>query len=70
MLQISKKCGEAWKNIDEKKKKKDEKMQEEAKAKFEKDMKAFMENGGEAAMAEAKSKTQEKKAKKAAKMQD
>ena len=46
-------------------KKKYERMQEEAKKKFDEDMNEWMENGGEEAMRQARKETQAKKDKKA-----
>merc|ERR1712054_644540 len=49
ITEVSKKCGEEWRNIDEKVKKKYEKMQEEAKKKYDIEYKEWLENGGEEA---------------------
>ena len=54
ITEVSKKCGEEWRNIDEKVKKKYEKMQEEAKKKYEVEYKEWLENGGEEALKQAK----------------
>ena len=66
ITEISKKCGEEWRALGDAAKKKYEKKQEEAKKKFEVDMKEWLENGGEEAMAQAKKETQQKKDKKEA----
>merc|ERR1712105_166154 len=65
ITEVSKKCGEEWRAISDAEKKKYEKMQEEAKKKFEVDMKEWLENGGEEAMKQAKKEAQAKKDKKA-----
>ena len=65
ITEVSKKCGEEWRAMGDAEKKKYETMQEEAKKKFEVDMKEWMENGGEEAMRQAKKETQAKKDKKA-----
>merc|ERR1719309_1495429 len=54
ITEVSKKCGEEWRNIDEKVKKKYEKMQEEAKKKYDVEYKEWLENGGEEALKQAK----------------
>ena len=66
ITEVSKKCGEELRALDDASKKKYEKMQQEAKEKFEVDMKEWLENGGEEAMRQAKKETQAKKDKKAA----
>ena len=66
ITEISKKCGDEWRALGDAVKKKYEKKQEEAKKKFEVDMKEWLENGGEEAMAQAKKETQQKKDKKEA----
>eukprot|EP00091_Calanus_sinicus_P013163 TRINITY_DN29289_c0_g1_i1.p1 TRINITY_DN29289_c0_g1~~TRINITY_DN29289_c0_g1_i1.p1 ORF type:complete len:107 (-),score=42.02 TRINITY_DN29289_c0_g1_i1:140-460(-) len=66
ITEVSKKCGEEWRALGDASKKKYEKMQQEAKDKFEVDMKEWLENGGEEAMRQAKKETQAKKDKKAA----
>ena len=66
ITEVSKKCGEEWRALGDAEKKKYEKKQEEAKKKFEVDMKEWLENGGEEAMKQAKKETQAKKDKKAA----
>merc|ERR1712126_344168 len=54
ITEVSKRCGEEWRNLDEKTKKKYEKMQEEAKKKYDIDYKEWLENGGEEALKQAK----------------
>ena len=61
ITEVSKKCGEEWRNLDEKTKKKYEKMQEEAKKKYDIDYKEWLENGGEEALKQAKDDKKEKK---------
>eukprot|EP00091_Calanus_sinicus_P005819 TRINITY_DN16333_c0_g1_i5.p2 TRINITY_DN16333_c0_g1~~TRINITY_DN16333_c0_g1_i5.p2 ORF type:complete len:107 (-),score=35.82 TRINITY_DN16333_c0_g1_i5:124-444(-) len=65
ITEVSKKCGEEWRALDDASKKKYEKMQQVAKEKFEVDMKEWLKNGGEEAMKQAKKETQAKKDKKA-----
>ena len=65
ITEVSKKCGEEWRAIGDAEKKKYERMQEEAKKKFDEDMKEWLENGGEEAMRQARKETQAKKDKKA-----
>ena len=65
ITEISKKCGEEWRALDDDTKKKYEKKQEIAKEKFEKDMKEWLKNGGEEALKDAKKETQAKKDRKA-----
>ena len=65
ITEVSKKCGEEWRAIGDAEKKKYERMQEEAKKKFDEDMNEWMENGGEEAMRQARKETQAKKDKKA-----
>ena len=67
ITEISKKCGEEWRSLDASDKKKFEKMQEEAKKKFEKEYKVWLENGGEKLLKQAKKENKEKKEKKLAK---
>jgi hypothetical protein len=67
ITEISKKCGEEWRVLDESAKKKFAKMQEEAKKKFDKECKVWLENGGEEALKQAKKEKKEKKDKKLAK---
>ena len=64
ITEVAKKCGEEWRALDDVSKKKYEKKQEEAKKKYEIDMKAWLENGGEEAMKQAKKETDEKKGRK------
>merc|ERR1712183_986743 len=64
ITEVSKKCGEEWRALGEGAKKY-EKKQEEAKKKFDKEYKEWLENGGEEALKEAKKETQVKKDKKA-----
>ena len=66
ITEISKKCGEEWRALDEAAKKKFGKMQEEAKKKFDKEYKVWLENGGEEALKQAKKEKKEKKDKKPA----
>ena len=65
ITEVSKMCGEEWRALGDAEKKKYERMQEEAKKKFEVDMKEWLENGGEEAMKQARKETQAKKDKKA-----
>ena len=67
ITEISKKCGEEWRSLDASDKKKFEKMQEEAKKKFEKEYKVWLENGGEELLKQAKKENKEKKEKKLSK---
>merc|ERR1712129_513776 len=67
ITEISKKCGEEWRSLDAMGKKKFEKMQEEAKKKFEKEYKVWLENGGEELLKQAKKEKKEKKENKLAK---
>eukprot|EP00092_Neocalanus_flemingeri_P027473 GFUD01029799.1.p1 GENE.GFUD01029799.1~~GFUD01029799.1.p1 ORF type:complete len:112 (+),score=37.36 GFUD01029799.1:3-338(+) len=67
ITEVSKKCGEEWRGLGDAAKKKYEKMQEQAKVKFDKDYKEWLESGGEEALKEAKKETQAKKDKKSAK---
>ena len=67
ITEISKKCGEEWRALDEAAKKKFVKMQEEAKTKFDKEYKVWLENGGEEALKQAKKEKKEIKDKKLAK---
>ena len=61
ITEVAKKCGEEWRALDDDTKNKYEKKKEEAKEKFDIDMKAWLESGGEEAMKQAKKETQEKK---------
>eukprot|EP00092_Neocalanus_flemingeri_P022244 GFUD01024123.1.p1 GENE.GFUD01024123.1~~GFUD01024123.1.p1 ORF type:complete len:112 (+),score=40.99 GFUD01024123.1:63-398(+) len=67
ITEVSKKCGEMWRGLGDATKKKYEKMQEVAKAKYEEDYKVWLADGGEEALKEAKKETQTKKDKKSAK---
>ena len=67
ITEISKKCGEEWRAVDEKVRKKYEKIQADAKKKFDKEYQEWLENGGEEALKEAKKAKKEKKLAKAAK---
>ena len=67
ITEVSKKCGEEWRALSTAEKGKYEKLQVEAKKKFEVDMKEWLGNGGEEAMKQAKKETQAKKDKKASK---
>merc|ERR1712153_201522 len=67
ITEISKKCGEEWRSLDASDKKRFEKMQEEAKKKFEKEYKVWLENGGEELLKQTKKENKEKKEKKLAK---
>merc|ERR1712243_459826 len=66
VAEISKHCGEAWKNIDEGDKKKYEKKQAELK-KYDVEMPLWLENGGKELLDAAKKAKKEKKMKKAGK---
>eukprot|EP00092_Neocalanus_flemingeri_P038020 GFUD01041389.1.p1 GENE.GFUD01041389.1~~GFUD01041389.1.p1 ORF type:complete len:105 (-),score=47.39 GFUD01041389.1:72-386(-) len=66
ITEVAKKCGEEWRGLDDASKKKYEKMQVQAKEKFDKDYKEWLENGGEEALKQAKKETQAKKDKKSA----
>merc|ERR1712106_858310 len=68
ITEISKKCGEEWRSLDASDKKKFEKMQEEAKKKFEKEYKVWLENGGEELLKQAKKENKEKKENKGRKL--
>merc|ERR1719186_2002042 len=50
LTEVAKKCGEEWRALGEGAKKKYEKKQEEAKKKFDKEYKVWLENGGEEAL--------------------
>merc|ERR1712142_657539 len=67
VAEISKHCGEAWKNIDEGDKKKYEKKQAELKKKYDVEMPLWLENGGKELLDAAKKAKKEKKLKKAGK---
>merc|ERR1712045_996183 len=67
VAEISKCCGEMWRNIDEKSKKKYEKKQAELKKKYDVEYPAWLENGGQALVDAAKKAKKEKKKAKAAK---
>merc|ERR1711881_430147 len=54
VAEISKHCGEAWKNIDEGDKKKYEKKQAELKKKYDVEMPLWLENGGKELLDAAK----------------
>merc|ERR1712106_1299554 len=56
ITEISKKCGEEWRSLDA-----------EAKKKFEKEYKVWLENGGEELLKQAKKEKKDKKEKKLAK---
>merc|ERR1711992_65494 len=67
VAEISKHCGEAWKNIDEGDKKKYEKKQAELKKKYDVEMPLWLENGGKELLDAAKKAKKEKTLKKAGK---
>merc|ERR1711918_54285 len=67
VAEISKCCGEMWRSIDEKSKKKYEKKQAELKKKYDVEYPAWLENGGQALVDAAKKAKKEKNAKKKAK---
>ena len=67
VAEISKCCGEMWRNIDEKTKKKYEKKQAELKKKYDIEYPLWLENGGKELLAAAKKEKKDKAAKKAAK---
>merc|ERR1712025_936024 len=67
VAEVSKCCGEMWRSIDEKTKKKYEKKQAELKKKYDVEYPAWLENGGKELLDAAKKEKKEKKAKKAAK---
>ena len=67
VAEISKCCGEMWRNIDEKSKKKYEKKQAELKKKYDVEYPAWLENGGQALVDAAKKAKKAKKEKKKAK---
>ena len=67
VAEVSKCCGEMWRNIDEKTKKKYEKKQAELKKKYDVEYPAWLENGGQALVDAAKKAKKEKKDKKKAK---
>ena len=67
VAEISKCCGEMWRSIDEKSKKKYEKKQAELKKKYDVEYPAWLENGGQALVDAAKKAKKAKDAKKKAK---
>lgn len=67
VAEVSKCCGEMWRSIDEKTKKKYEKKQAELKKKYDVEYPAWLENGGQALVDAAKKAKKEKKDKKKAK---
>ena len=67
VAEVSKCCGEMWRSIDEKSKKKYEKKQAELKKKYDVEYPAWLENGGQALVDAAKKAKKEKKDKKKAK---
>merc|ERR1712105_184269 len=67
VAEISKSCGEMWRNIDEKTKKKYEKKQAELKKKYDIEYPLWLENGGKELLDAAKKEKKEKEAKKKAK---
>ena len=67
VAEVSKCCGEMWRSIDEKSKKKYEKKQAELKKKYDVEYPAWLENGGQALVDAAKKAKKEKNAKKKAK---
>ena len=67
VAEISKCCGEMWKAIDEKTKKKYEKKQAELKKKYDVEYPLWLENGGKELLDAAKKEKKEKAAKKKAK---
>ena len=67
ITEISKKCGEEWRSMGAPAKKKFEKMQKDAKKKYEKENTAWLENGGEELLKQAKKEKKEKEEKKEAK---
>merc|ERR1712153_51371 len=64
ITEISKKCGEEWRSLGAPAKNKFEKMQEDAKKKYEKENAAWLENGGEELLKQAKKEKKEKEEKK------
>ena len=67
VAEVSKCCGEMWRSIDEKSKKKYEKKQAELKKKYDVEYPAWLESGGQALVDAAKKAKKEKKDKKKAK---
>ena len=67
VAEVSKCCGEMWRSIDEKSKKKYEKKQAELKKKYDVEYPAWLENGGQALVDAAKKAKKEKNDKKKAK---
>ena len=67
VAEISKCCGEMWRGMDEKTKKKYEKKQAELKKKYDTEYPAWLENGGKELVEAAKKAKKDKDAKKKAK---